>query len=140
MTVSLLCTSSFFTLVFNFNILFYSYLSFPPIALLILGKEYVSKGVSVRAGLTDLLDRVGMQSGMYGSDPNNIYGQTGGEGGTPTSSGSISYIPNNFCSLSFTSIIQFLFFRLFLVYNCYYKQAILQELNFGYFLTLLYFD
>ena len=110
LTFSLLCTSSLFTLVFSFNLLVYSYSSFPPIALLILGKEYVSKGVSVRAGLTDLLDRVGMQSGMYGTDPNNINGQTGGEGGIPTNSGSISYIPNNFCSLSFTSIIQFLLF------------------------------
>lgn len=38
-------------------------------ALLIIGKEYCAKAVSTADGLEDLINRMGMQSGMFGGDP-----------------------------------------------------------------------
>jgi hypothetical protein len=57
-------------------------------ALYILGTEYCKAGRSVKSGLTDLLDRVGLQSGLFGAvPPTPVSGPSGAYNNTATGTG-----------------------------------------------------
>ena len=61
---------------------------YSPSALYILGTEYCKAGRSVKSGLTDLLDRVGLQSGLFGAvPPTPVSGPSGAYKNTATGTG-----------------------------------------------------